>query len=154
MCKSNEEKVFRKEGEKTSKRKENFFMFCFLAFVISLIVLIITSIILLIQGDPLWYAFTTVTCKINQCCSALTPILFFLSLVDSCVCTLTSYTLTLDENTLVYKDDSKSVALQLPCSHEKRRTQMKLRNDDTEITLDYTEPEEAELLEFLKDIIN
>lgn len=154
MCTSKEEKVFRKEGKQPSKGEESFWGFITLAFFLSLIIFIITFVILIIRNDPLWYMFTTMTHKINQCCQMLTLVLLFLLLVSTCACYSSSYTLTLSETSLTYTSDSETTTLTLPCSSRIENDSIILANGDVKISLTYDEEEGAELLEFLKDIIN
>lgn len=154
MSNSKEEKVFRKEVKKPSKGEENFFTFCIAVFFYSLIGLAITFTIIIIRDYPLQYELTTFTSKLFHFYCMLTPISLFLLYVGACVCTPISYTLILDENTLTYKSNDNTTTLSLPCSSKKEKHLLTLANDNIQISLSYDETEDAELLEFLKDVIN
>lgn len=69
-------------------------------------------------------------------------------------CYSASYTLTLSKTSLTYTSGNKTITLILPCSSKREKDSIVLANGDIKISLTYDEEESAELLEFLKDIIN
>lgn len=80
-------------------------------------------------------------------------ILLLIALISSFT-TSPSYALTLREDTLTYKTEDNMVILPLPCSVEKTNSTITFSQNDMKIVLGYTEQEDTELLEFLKDVIN
>ena len=145
MCNSKEEKVFRKEGRMSSARVvllELGLVFIFLV-VLALIFTIVSTFQL---------SLTTFTFLSRLLIIALF-ILLLIILISSFI-TSPSYTLTLREDTLTYKAENNAVTLQLPCSVKKTNSLITFSQNDMEIVLSYTEQEDTELLEFLKDIIN
>ena len=147
MCNSKEEKVFRKEGKKASAGVENILgLLCLvcIALIIRALFLVIVSMFQL-NSSSLMAAFSHLIIALF--------ILWLISLISS-FATSPSYTLTLREDTLIYKAENDMVVLQLPCSVKKTNSTITFSHNDMKIVLGYTEQEDTELLEFLKDIIN
>lgn len=136
-----EEKVLRKEGDEYVKKVTNSI---YTVFLISGLGFIVTSAIIMFEYAE---AFTL---TIFLCCG--------ISLVFSMLCSIivppSSYTVILRNSTLIYNDNKKTVTLPLPCSIKRTTHVITLRSNNTEINLLYDEREDADLLEFLKDVIN
>lgn len=145
MCNSKEEKVFRKEGKKFSTRVV--LLELGLVFIFLVVLALIFTIVSTFQLN-----LTTFTVLSRLLITAL--FILLLIILISSFNTSPSYTLTLKEDTLTYKAENNTVILQLPCSVKKTDSTITFSQNDMKIVLGYTEQEDTELLEFLKDIIN
>lgn len=147
MCNSKEEKVFRKEGRMPSAGEKNLLGLLCLVFMFFMIRALFFVIVSIPQLN-----FSTLITALSHLIIALF-ILYPIALISS-FATSSSYALTLKEDTLTYKAENNTVTLQLPCSVKKTNSLITFSQNDMKIVLGYTEQEDTELLEFLKDIIN
>jgi len=147
MCNSKEEKVFRKEGKKPSAGTKTILGLLFLVFIFLIIGALFFVIVSMFQlnSSTLIAAFS---------CFIIALFILWLMCLISSLTISPSYTLTLREDTLTYKTKNNMVILQLPCSVKKTNSTITFSHNDMKIVLGYTEQEDTELLEFLKDIIN